>query len=262
MLTTLTNAGLLSPSAGRIRLGFVGLAAGVGATTLCFAAAEYFSALINKPAKRIVTMLEIDLRTGAPAGRPFDKIGIDRRFAGRDFVSLYRLAAEGKPLHGVLNIDGAINWALRVPDEHGPVPTPATLHRLISNTAGDIILCDISAQGILGGEGTYKDRDSLLAILSDLDHIICIIDPLPSRLLAAVPAAETCRAAAANGVPVTWVFNKLNAGVILREVTRFTGVRDYLAFPAVSAENVYAAEYACRSIAPELASSLSALFPG
>ena len=249
-------------AAGRVKIGFVGLAAGAGATTLCFAAAEYLASVFSKQADRSVTMLEIDLRTEAPAGRPYDKIGIDRRFAGRDFVSLYRLAAEGKPLHRVKNIDGGISWALRIPGEHGPAPDPTTMHRLMNNAAGNIVLCDISAQGILNSSGPVMNREALKALLADLDHIICIFDPLPSRLLASVSAAEVCRAAETDGVPVTWVFNKLNAGVNLREATRFTGIKDYTRFPAVSAEAAYSAEYACRSLAsdPEIKAALSNIF--
>jgi len=248
------------------------MAAGSGATTLSFAAAEYLTALkadrkaAAEPgpgrSARCVTMLELDLRPETPAGKPYDKIGIDRRFAGRDFISLYRLAAEGKPLHGHKNLDGGISWILRVPGEPFPAQDPTVLHRLVNNVAGDVIICDISATGIMNDGGARANRDALLALLADMSHIVCVIDPLPSRLLASVPATETCRAAAAAGVPVTYVFNKHNPGVNLREVTRFTGIKDYLPFPAVPAESVYGAEYACRSLAPELAPALSDLFQG
>lgn len=234
-----------SPAAGRLKIGFVGMSAGAGATTLAFAAAEYIAARLPG---RAVTLLELDMRASAPAGRPYDKVGIDRRFAGRDYISFFRLAAEGRPLGGAVNMDGGINWALRVPGEHGPAPCAATLHRLLNNVSGDIIICDISPHEHLSG------------MLADLSCIICIFDPLPSRLLASVPAAEACRAAAAAGIPATWVFNKLNAGVNLREATRFTGISNYIPIPAIPAETVYAAEYACRSLAAELTQSLATLF--
>jgi len=263
---------LFSTASGRVKIAFAGVAAGVGSTTLCFAAAEYLASLNAscragaKPGRRYisrnVTLLELDLKPENPAGKSYDKIGIDRRFAGRDYISLYRLAAEGRPLHGLMNIDGGICWALRVPGEPLPTPDPTVLHRLVNNVTGDIILCDISATGIMDASGPLKGREALAALLADFDHIVCVIDPLPSRLLASVPAAEVCRAVAAAGVPITYIFNKLNAGVNFREVTRFTGVKDFLPFPAIPAEAVYSAEYACRSLAPELASSLSSLFPG
>jgi len=272
-LTTMSASALFSSAAARVRLGFVGMAAGAGATTLSFAAAEYLAGLSAKrgggaesgPRQtgrgRAITMLELDLGTDASAGMPYDKIGIDRRFAGRDFISFYRLAAENKPLHGVRNIDGGVGWALRVPGDPEPAPDPTTLHRLISNIAGDILICDISAQGILNGTKPRMNREALIALLADLDHIVLVFDPLPSRLLASVPAAEACRAAAAAGVPSTYVFNKLNEGVNLREALRFTGIKDFLPFPAIPAEAVYRAEYACRSLAPELSAPLAALFP-
>ena len=322
---------LLSSASGRFRIGFVGLSAGAGATTLAFAAAEYLAALAEKPkpgsklfargekepgasapivrgekepggskifaraekpqgrsnpfalgekgpgvptpSRRLphpgarpgvstVTLLELDPGADAPAGRPYDKIGIDRRFAGRCFESFYRHATLGKPLSGILNIDGGICWALRIPGEPLPAIPAASLLRLLNNVTGDVIICDIPAHRFLYSADNGMDRDALLSLLADLDHIVCIFDPLPSRLLAAVPAAELCRAAAAAGVPATYVFNKLNPGVNKREATRFTGVRDYLPFPAVPAEAVYAAEYACRSLAsePEIHAALKTLF--
>jgi hypothetical protein len=53
----------------------------------------------------------------------------------------------------------------------------------------------------------------------------------------------------------------MNPGVNMREAMRFTGVREYIPFPAAPAEAVYAAEYACRSLAaePEIHSALMAL---
>lgn len=153
-------------------------------------------------------------------------------------------------MHEVWNIDGGIHWALRRPGEPPPVPADQTLLRLLHNVEGDIIVCDIHA------------HTTMSPLLADLNRLICIFDPLPSRLLASVPAAELCRAAASAGVPVTYVFNKINPGVNLREATRFSGISDYVPFPAVPAEAVYSAEYACRSLAsvPEINNALTELF--
>ena len=240
------------PAARKKRIGFVGPAAGAGTTTLAFAAAEYLASSFK--GSKAVTLLELDPRTAAAAGRPYDKIGIDRRFAGRDFTSFYRLVSEGKPLHNACNNDRGINWILRVPGEPCPGPASPALFRLLDNASGDIVICDIAAYAISDGE-------TLLSLLADLTRVICVFDLLPSRLLASIPVAETCRTAAASGVPVTYVFNKLNPGVNLREATRFTGITDYIPFPAIPAETIYASEYACRSLAsvPEIKSPLSQL---
>ena len=237
-------------------IGFAGLTAGAGATTLAFAATEYLAANARKKTGA-VTFIELDPRQTSPAGRTYDKIGIDRRFAGREFVPFYRLAAEGMPLKGIQNIDGGVNWMLRTPGDTGPVPSGTTLLRLFNNSPGDIVICDIPVHGYLsnstasGVNERMNGHDTLLALLADLDHLICIFDPLPSSLLASVPAAEACRAAADAGVKTTYVFNKMNSGVNIREAIRFTGIRDYLPIPAVSSEVIYSSEYACRSLASE-----------
>ena len=229
----------------KIRIGFIGMCAGAGATTVAFTAAEYLRAHLKKTGA-LVTFLELDPKTEVPAGRAYDKIGIDRRFAGREFVSAFKVASEGKPLKNLLNIDGGINWALRSPNAPEPALTAPTIFRLLNNIRGDVVICDIPGYSFFGGT---CNRDILMAILADLDMIICIFDPLPSRLLASVPTAEVCRAASSAGVKTQWVFNKFNPGVDLREAVRFTGIRDYLPFPAIPAEMIYKAEYACRSLA-------------
>jgi hypothetical protein len=239
----------------REKIAFVGLCAGAGVTTLAFSAAEFLAARSKKAGLRI-TMLEIDPKEEAPAGRAYDKVGIDRRFAGRDFMSFYKTASEGKPLQNVLNIDEGVNWALRLPGENGPAPSAATLFRLLNNVSGDIILCDIPAYSFFN---CALGRDSLTALLAEMDRIICIFDPLPSRLLASVRTAEACRSVSSAGVETIFVFNKYNSGVDIREATRFTGVRDFIPFPVIPADVLYKAEYACRSIAfyPEAETALT-----
>ena len=229
---------------GRFKIGFVGLCAGAGATTLAFSAAEYLAAREGKTGRK-VAFLELSPRSDFPAGFAYDKIGIDRRFAGREFLPIHKIASEGKPLKGIENIDGGINWALRIPGEPGPAPTVASLFRLLNNVPGDIIVCDVSSYSFFGRSGGHDD---LIALLADFDRIYCILDPLPSRLLASVPAAGACRAVSSAGTNTFWVFNKLNPGADMREAVRFTGVKDFLAFPAIPAEIIYKAEYACRSL--------------
>jgi len=226
-------------------IGFVGLAAGAGATTLAFSAAEYLAARMKK-SPLTVTMLELDKRTDLPAGCAYDKVGIDRRFAGRQYVSIYKAALENKPLREVLNIDEGINWALRAPQDRGPAPAASALFRLLNNVSGDIIVCDIPAYAFLK---TGEDRELLLSLLADMDDIICVFDPLPSRLFASVRAAEICRSLPCADTDTIWLFNKYNPGADMREVVRFTGIKKYHLFPALPAEIVYRAEYACRSLA-------------
>ena len=233
------------------------MCAGAGVTTLAFSAAEYLAAR-SKKTGLTVTMLELDPKAEAPAGRAYDKVGIDRRFAGRDYTSFYKLASEGKPFNDILNPDGGINWALRLPGEAVPAPSAIALSRLLNNIRGDIVICDVPGYSFFD---CILGRDALTALLADMDRIICIFDPLPSRLLASVRTAEACRSISPANTKIHWVFNKLNSGVDLREAVRFTGAKDYIPFPAIPASVLYKAEYACRSIAffPEAETALALL---
>ncbi|MDR1815953.1 MAG: hypothetical protein LBR00_04635 [Clostridiales Family XIII bacterium] len=263
------------------KIGFVPACAGAGATTLCLAAAEWrrahmagaagtahaagtagaanpkgsrSAALIHsakgiaaaKPPAETITVLELAAAGDAPAGYPFDKLGCDRRFAGRGFASYYRLAKDGKPLGGApLNLSGGVNWALRVPGETDTHPGTAGLVRLLHAVPGDLVLCDVSAALLAADRRTARD------ILSALDRILCVVDPLPSRLLASAPIVEEVRAAEARGIPVSWAVNKMNAGVNVRELTRFLALKAPVFLPALPPETVTAAEYACQTLAKE-----------
>jgi hypothetical protein len=228
------------------KIGFVGLSAGAGTTTLALAAAECLAAGNKKAGRKAVPVALLEVAEGpaeeSSAGLPYDKIGLDRHFAGRDYISFYRLAAEGKPLSGKCNLSGGVNWALRMPvDTRHPVGAAALL-RLIDNVEGSPVLCDISSA---------LSREALADVLADLHRIVCVVDPLPSKLLAGGRVMEQVRSAEHAGIPVVYVLNKMNPGVNLREVKRFVSLNEPVEIPAVKPQTIYAAEYACRSLADE-----------
>jgi hypothetical protein len=228
------------------KIGFIGLSAGAGTTTLALAAAECFAAEHKAAAHKIapVTYLEIaeGPDEGSPTGLPYDKIGIDRHFAGRDFLSFYRLAAEGKPISGKFNLSGGVNWALRMPVDVRYSIGAAALLRLIDNIPGTPVVCDIASS---------LSREALVDVLADMHHLICVVDPLPSKLLAGGRIMEQVRSAEHAGIPVTYVLNKMNSGVNLREVKRFVSLSEPVEIQAVKPQTLYAAEYACRSLSDE-----------
>jgi hypothetical protein len=239
------------------KIAFLGLSAGAGATTLALAAAECLAAGIKAAGRKTAPVAVLEIAEGpderSSAGLPYDKIGIDHHFAGRDYLSFYRLAAEGKPLAGQYNLSGGVNWALRMPVDGRHTVGVAALLRLIDNIDGAPVLCDLSSA---------LSADALADVLADMHRIVCVIDPLPSRLLAGGPVMEQVRSAEHAGIPVTYVLNKMNPGVNLREVNRFVSLKEPVEIPAVKPQTVYAAEYACRSLAdaPGMRSALAAVF--
>ncbi|MCL2492822.1 MAG: hypothetical protein FWF33_02120 [Clostridiales bacterium] len=233
------------------KIGVVGACAGAGVTTVVFALAEYLAAQ-RRPAhargrklpEKPVGVLELRADAGSLAGCPYDKLGADRHFAGRNYVAFHRLAADGIPCGGLFNISGGVNWALRLPaagqpDE--PLPVSALL-RLADAVPGDPLFCDIASSA---------GREVLAELLADMHQIVCIVDPLPSRLLASPERIGYIRAAEARGNPVVWVVNKMNAGVNRKELFRFLALKDPVFLPALPAETLYTTEYACRSVAAE-----------
>jgi hypothetical protein len=103
--------------------------------------------------------------------------------------------------------------------------------------------------------------DALADVLADMHRIVCVVDPLPSKLLAGGRVLEQSRSAEHAGIPVRYALNKMNAGVNLREVKRFVSLNEPIEIPAVKLQAVYAAEYACRSLAddPDIRSALAQL---
>jgi len=77
----------------------------------------------------------------------------------------------------------------------------------------------------------------------DMDVIVCVVDPLPSRIMAGL---ETFRRIKEQQlVPVIWVMNKANSAAGRREVETFLRLRFTHSIPLVEAEAFYRAEFRC-----------------
>jgi hypothetical protein len=181
---------------------------------------------------------------------PYDKAGIDRHFAGREYADIHAIAAEGKPVGGIMNISGGVNWVLIPPDraaagreagDGAEALTVADLVRLSDEVEGGIAICDIEPfQGF--------DMRELRSLLASMHRICCIIDPLPSRLLACSDIYETVSELEAAGNSTVYVLNRSNPGVIRKEVKRFLGLGEWIDIPALPAEALCRAEYSCGSV--------------
>ncbi|MDR0356859.1 MAG: hypothetical protein LBH63_00560, partial [Clostridiales Family XIII bacterium] len=283
-------------SAGRekIKYAFIGLSGNAGATALAFAFAEYLASrrnaerrtplgrrgaggsspdsqkaedgMVGRPldSRRArdgcaAAVVEINDRNRPPDGFDYDRIGIDKRFAGREYVSFYSLLSKGRPIRGLANRDGGVNWALRVPGEEYERFEIVDFIRLIDNAVGDTVICDIS-----GSFGLSLDRDEdrireLRKILDDMDRVCVAVDPLPSAMMADREKPELFKDYESSGGDVVYLLNKFNPGVNLREVKNFLRVRNFIEIPYFSPADIYAAEYGCNTIfsVPAVAEALS-----
>ncbi len=238
------------------RIGIVSAARGAGGR---FFAANFACFLAEEGRRPAV------LELGAPG--LYDALGMDKRFAGRSFC----------PQGGPPNVAAGVNWALLVPDgdspgaagyrsegesagsdryrsdggsaaaggtERGAAPADPAAGidamerfyrrlRLIDGVEGDVVLCLLN--GLPG-----RERD---LFLRDMDASFLLVDPLPSRLLAAESAIRTVRDEKKRMSPIV---NKMNPGVKKHELYAYLGVRTVPEIPLVPPEEIYRAEYACR----------------
>jgi hypothetical protein len=204
-----------------------------------------------------VAVVGIDDDELRAAGADYDRVGIDMRFAGRDYVSPYARLAAGGSVRGVSNIDGGVNWLLRAPGEPADGLGIADYVRLSSGAAGDIVVIDIG-----GRFGRARRKDELPKLLNDCDRIFAVIDPLPSALMADTERLELFKSLESGGADVLYVINKMNPGVDLKELRSFIRVRRVVELPFLAPEHLYAAEYNCCTAysMPKLAPQLEAAF--
>lgn len=79
--------------------------------------------------------------------------------------------------------------------------------------------------------------------IEDMDVIVCVVDPLPSRIMAGL---ETFRQIKEQSlVPVIWVMNKAGSAAGRREVETFLRIRFAHSIPLIEAEKFYRAEFSC-----------------
>lgn len=195
----------------------------------------------------------------------YDALGMDRRFAGREFTDFFDLLARGENIKGVLNMDENINWALRIPQNsqrYGAAVTAYEKHsvcaerslaeahteaesrhllqsRLVNNIAGDFVICDFGS-----GSCAYCKNP----LYYDTDMLVCVLDPLPSKLLASSALIEEIKLTEAKGYRVQWILNKDNSGINRRELRDFLGsgiLARAKSIPLLAEKLFYCAEYNC-----------------
>lgn len=171
-------------------------------------------------------------------GRPllYDEAAMDQRFANRRFTRFYELIAGDAPVRGLENLEQGIRWILPTPEdrEEGIWLGDRQRARLLAGARGDICVFDLDAG---------QDWEPLLA---DMDAVITVCDPLPSRLMAGIERFQMLKKLELSGRPVLWVCNRNNSGVSRRQTAGYLKTRDIFWMPAFDPALICADEYACR----------------
>lgn len=215
----------------KTKLGVIGMAPYSGCTFTASALAFFASA-----SGRHAAFIQME-----KSCEVYDALGMDRRFAGRSFTDFFKVLSEEKSIKGIKNIDSGINWALRMPHKDqelsrsGEEEELASMDymRIANNIRGDFIICDFGS--------SFHDR----ALYQDMDYIVFVIDPMPSKLLMGEKILASVKSMELKGYPVIWVVNKDNPGINKKQLKAFLSLRKYKVLPLLDEALFYCAQYNC-----------------
>lgn len=219
----------------KIKVGVTGLGKGAGASFVAVSIA-YFAA---SESERNVAFVQLD-----EGHSVYDSLGIDKRFSGRTFCDFYKLVREGRSIKTERNLDEKINWAIAIPESvSGSEDTKKRLTdieymRLVNNISGDFIVCDFG----------NCDDETLESLYDDMDYIVCVIDPLPSKLLGVEESFKRIKMMSSRGKNIIFIVNKDNPGINRRELRDYLGkmVSDNCHYIRMFDQRLfYSAEYRC-----------------
>ena len=187
---------------------------------------------------RNVAPLMRDSRNVAPLMRDsliYESIGAEKRFSNREFAPFYTLVKKRKYIRGIKNMDAGVNWALMTSYESktGSALTALEEARLINNIYGDVIICDMGSE-------------IKISRLDEMDKIICVVDPMPSRLIGSRTVYQKLKEEEHKGKEIIWIINKANGGINKKCFREYIKIKKPITIPLIRPEHFYTAEYNCR----------------
>jgi Flp pilus assembly CpaE family ATPase len=208
---------------GKLNIGILSMSRGGGASFLTTSLARFLA----NTREHFPTVIELG------GDSIYDSIGMDKRFAGREFFNFYEALEQGGGIRGKKNMDEGINWILRVSGHKIHLEHEQKL-RLIHGAPGDIVLCDLS--------GCEEEE---LTLIQHMDQIIFVIDPLPSGILKGYDLFQRLNTMMKDE-KIIYVINKFNKGVNRRELQGFLQIKKPIFMPMVNYQSIYTAEYLCK----------------
>lgn len=212
-------------AAEKLKVGIVAMSQGAGASFLTTSLAR-FLANTREHNPAVVELGRHSI---------YDSIGMDKRFAGREFLDFYEVLEKGLSIRSKKNMDEGINWALIIPGHKENNTSLDQKLRIIHGIVGDIILCDFSGC-----------NESDLQLLQHMDQVVFVIDPLPSKILNGYEILEYLTSMTREDKSLIYVINKYNKGVNRRELQGFLKIKKPIYLPMVKHQQIYAAEFMCK----------------
>ena len=224
----------------RIGIVPVGRSAGAGLVSVLLASAAAGGEGLSQNSSRI-TMVELG------RGNLYDQLCADRWFQLRPMISYWNcLHGEGR-VERIANPHQGVNWLLRTPEDRdfsyggsgdgglgnsglGEIQRERAV-KLIYSLPGDVAFLDFSS----------VSAETLFYLLRDVDQVVAVIDPLPSKLIEGYE--RLCRLKLWQG-SVCWVVNRFGEGIDGKELKRMLGLnRSWITLPEIPRRLLYQVEY-------------------
>jgi len=225
------NTGDNRENKGQRNVAVVGLGHGVGTTVVASSLAFYFAEKGNS-----VTFVQCG-RPESCNGLLYDAVAMDRRFSGRVFEDTYGILACGGGIRRLRNPEAGISWLLITPEDvkKGIVLDAEQRAGLVYGPRDDVCVFDMDGE------------DGWLSFAADMDDIVAVVDPLPSRMAAAAERFRELRSLENSGtIRFHWLVNGMNSGVSRRQVRGYLKSSNLLWIDRVPAEVIYSNEFRCR----------------
>jgi len=170
----------------------------------------------------------------------YDSLGFEKRFSKGTFIPFEEYdqeTAQELQRSGTLpNLSENISWL---------VSSPKTGIQRISDRERARILARIRSRYILWDMGHKAVKADFDENIKDVDVLVYVVDPLPSRMLPMYECFERVRDC---DIPVIYVINKSNGGVDRRDLLSFLKIKKPVYLPWADPALIYRSEYRCEYI--------------
>ena len=184
-------------------------------------------------------------RAENPGSSPFFELSLDKHIPEKRFADFSLLKDEGKRADVRVNLYGNVNWAVKGPKVRGRTEI------LPKDVAGRYILWDSCLWiDMLQSGGFSKKTDAAVLDAPEKNYrpdlILCVIDPLPSRVIASQRRIEAMKDL--PGQNVRWIFNRGSKRDVA-SAEKFLNIRGDFHIPSEPQEKFYEAQRKGTSLA-------------
>ncbi|MBO5667423.1 MAG: hypothetical protein J6S45_08245, partial [Firmicutes bacterium] len=199
------------------RIGIVPVSEGAGAGLITAMLATELAAITGAG----ITVVELG------RGNLFDQLCVDRWFRMRQMVSYWNCLHGDGYVERIMNPHCGVNWLLRTPADQGTELERGRAVKLLYSLPGDVAFVDFSS----------VSEEDLLYLLDDMDQVVAVVDPMPSKLL---EGYERIHRLKLWKKPVTWAINRWSDQIDGKELRKIlNNERNVVTLPEIGRGILY-----------------------